>query len=104
MCNGEASSLSANLMHVIRYTVTSEDHKVKKLLQLFWEIVDKTHANGELKEEMLLVCNALRNDLMSPNEYVRGKTLRTLRRMPYLSIIQPLLEPIVENLVSTATT
>ncbi|KAH0484983.1 MAG: hypothetical protein KVP17_000993, partial [Porospora cf. gigantea B] len=77
---------------------TSEDHKVKKLLQLFWEIVDKTHANGELKEEMLLVCNALRNDLMSPNEYVRGKTLRTLRRMPYLSIIQPLLEPIVENL------
>ena len=26
--------------------------------------------NGDLKEEMILVCNALRNDLMHANEYL----------------------------------
>eukprot|EP00971_Amphidinium_carterae_P118611 2350010-Amphidinium_carterae.1 len=70
--------------------------EVKKLLMVYWEIVDKCkdaykwgmeqhllewcgenvrsllavvqQENGELKEEMILVCNALRNDLMHPNE------------------------------------
>ncbi len=28
--------------------------------------------NGDLKEEMILVCNALRSDLMHANEYIRG--------------------------------
>ena len=66
------------------FVVTSRDHRVKKLLQIYWEIVEKTKAerqrgltrfrdaaledNGDLKEEMILVCNALRNDLMHANE------------------------------------
>ena len=52
------------------FVVTSRDHRVKKLLQIYWEIVEKTKDTGDLKEEMILVCNALRNDLMHANEFL----------------------------------
>ena len=55
---------------------------------IYWELVEKTKENGDLKEEMILVCNALRNDLMHPNEYVRGLTLRLLCRIQKRTIWQ----------------
>jgi len=36
------------------------------------------HYKRKLLPEMILVCNALRNDLIHPNEYVRGSMLRFL--------------------------
>jgi coatomer subunit beta len=96
MVNGE--SYPNLLMTVIRFCVTSNDHRVKKLLMMFWECVDKHKGNGELREEMILVCNALRNDLMHANEYVRGCTLRLLCKMKYYRVIEPLKEAIIRNL------
>jgi len=96
MINGE--SYPKLLMTVIRFCVTSNDHRVKKLLMLFWECVDKHNDSGELREEMILVCNAIRNDLMHANEYVRGCTLRLLCKMRYYRIIEPLKEVIMRNL------
>lgn len=96
MLNGER--FPKMLMTVIRFVVTSNDHRLKKLLMLFWEVVEKLKANGELMEEMILVCNALRNDLMHPNEYVRGATLRLLCKMKYFRILEPLKEAVIRNL------
>lgn len=59
-------SLPRLLMTVIRFVCTSNDHRVKKLLMFYWECVNKTKENGDLKEETILVCNALRNDLLLP--------------------------------------
>ena len=56
------------LMAVIRYCMTSEDHAVQKLLMLYWECARKVDAMGRLLPEMILVCNALRNNLIHPNE------------------------------------
>eukprot|EP00916_Digyalum_oweni_P015491 GHVL01025396.1.p1 GENE.GHVL01025396.1~~GHVL01025396.1.p1 ORF type:complete len:983 (+),score=115.85 GHVL01025396.1:45-2993(+) len=95
--NGEL--YSNLLMTVIRFVVTSQHHRTKRLLQIYWEIVDKLKENGELKDEMILVCNALLNDLQHANEYVRGSTLRLLCKMRYFRIIEPLLEAVVKNLV-----
>merc|ERR1719277_674020 len=67
-------------------------------MMVFWECVEKRRDNGELREEMILVCNALRNDLVHSNEYVRGCTLRLLCKMRYYRIIEPLKEVIVRNL------
>eukprot|EP00928_Gymnodinium_smaydae_P080960 TRINITY_DN64555_c0_g1_i1.p1 TRINITY_DN64555_c0_g1~~TRINITY_DN64555_c0_g1_i1.p1 ORF type:complete len:1017 (-),score=238.59 TRINITY_DN64555_c0_g1_i1:338-3388(-) len=86
------------LMTIIRFVVTSNDHRLKKLLMIYWETVEKTKENGELKEEMILVCNALRNDLGSPNEYVRGSTLRLLCKMKYYRILEPLKDVVLRNL------
>merc|ERR1740123_889931 len=96
MINGE--SYPKLLMTIIRFVVTSNDHRTKKLLTIYWETVDKCKENGELKEEMILVCNALRNDLMHANEYVRGSTLRLLCKMKYYRILEPLKEAILRNL------
>ncbi|KAH8583078.1 coatomer beta subunit [Cryptosporidium sp. chipmunk genotype I] len=96
MTHGE--SYNRLLMTVIRYVVQSTNHKVKKYLQLYWEIVEKCNSDGSLKEEMILVCNALRNDLQHPNEYIRGSTLRLLCNLRFIKLIQPLIESILENL------
>lgn len=119
-----ATPASANvaarlLVIIIRYVLPSTNHDVKKLLQLYWEVVDKTSHDGTLREEMLLVwyvlelfaplffgtlfflwvnSNKLRQDLLHPNEYIRGSTLRLLCKMRYKKIVEPLLESISENL------
>ena len=42
--------------------------------------------------------NAIRNDLIHANEYIRGRTLRLLCRMRYFKIMEPLVESILKNL------
>lgn len=37
-----------------------DDHTIKKLLLIFWEIVPKTGKDGKLLQEMILVCDAYR--------------------------------------------
>jgi coatomer subunit beta len=96
MMNGE--NYSGLLMTIIRFVVTSNDHRLKKLLMLYWETVDKTKENGELKEEMILVCNALRNDLSHANEYVRGSTLRLICKIKYYRLLEPLKDVVLRNL------
>jgi coatomer subunit beta len=48
-------------------------------------------ASGKLKQEMILVCNGIRNDLQHPNEYIRGMTLRFLAKLREAELIEPLL-------------
>lgn len=83
-------------MAVIRFCITQDDHQLKKILMLYWEIVPKYGADGKLLPEMILVCNALRNDLNSPNEYVRGSMLRFLCKMREFELLEPLV-PSVKN-------
>ena len=81
------------LMQVIRFCINSDDKQLKKLCMLYWEVVPKyqpmtgeellaqasgQHVPRKLLPEMILVCNALMNDLNHPNEYVRGSMLRFL--------------------------
>ena len=53
MVNG--NSYPKLLMTIIRFVITCDDHRIKKLLALYWEICEKVKDNGELKEEMVLV-------------------------------------------------
>jgi hypothetical protein len=43
------------LMPIIRFVLTSKDRTIKKLLMLYWEVVDKKAADGKLLHEMILV-------------------------------------------------
>ncbi len=51
--NGE--SMPKMLMVVIRFVVPCDDHKLKKLLLIYWEVIDKTGSDGKLLPEMILV-------------------------------------------------
>ena len=95
------------LMQVIRFCINSDDKQLKKLCMLYWEVVPKYQepsseamlaaASGgppvvrKMLPEMLLVCNALMNDLNHPNEYVRGSMLRFLCKVKDEEILGPLI-------------
>ena len=67
--NGD--KLPGMLMTIIRFVLPSQDHTLKKMLLIFWEICPKTYPDGKLMQEMILVCDAYRKDLQHPNEFIR---------------------------------
>lgn len=86
------------LMSVIKYCLHSENHLVKKLLLLYWEVVEKRGKDGHMLHEMILVCNAIKNNLTHPNEYIRGSTLRFLCKIKEMEILESLVPSITGNL------
>ena len=52
-----------------RFVLPSQDHMIKKLLLIFWEIVPKTYPDGKLMQEMILVCDAYRKDECRINDW-----------------------------------
>lgn len=89
MLNGE--SMPDLLMPVIQGVLTSRNKQLKKLCSFYWEACTKRGPDGKLKQEMILACNALRNDLQHPNEYIRGATLRLLCKLKEAEILEPLI-------------
>ncbi|KAB5577696.1 putative coatomer complex beta chain [Coniochaeta sp. 2T2.1] len=89
MLNGDP--MPQLLMHIIRFVMPSKSKALKKLLYFYYEICPKLDAQGKLKQEMILVCNGIRNDLQHPNEYIRGNTLRFLCKLREPELIEPLL-------------
>lgn len=105
----QGEKLPKVLMHIIRFCSTQSDHTLKKLLMVYWEIAPKyeQQATGEagapkappkLLPEMILVCNALLNDLNHPNEYIRGCMLRFLCKIKEKDILEPLKDAVKSNL------
>ncbi|OAX82982.1 hypothetical protein ACJ72_02662 [Emergomyces africanus] len=89
MLNGDP--MPQLLMHIIRFVMPSKSKALKKLLYFYYEICPKLDSNGKLKQEMILVCNGIRNDLQHPNEYIRGNTLRFLCKLKEPELLEPLL-------------
>ncbi|KAI0999054.1 Coatomer subunit beta [Podosphaera aphanis] len=89
MLNGDP--MPQLLMHIIRFVMPSRHKALKKLLYFYYEICPKLDSTGKLKQEMILVCNGIRNDLQHPNEYIRGNTLRFLCKLREAELIEPLL-------------
>ena len=86
------------LMQVLTNLQRLEDHGIKKLLFLYWEIVEKTNVDGYVKDEITLAVNALRKDLESPNEFVRGRRLRLVQKITVQAIVEDLIDCVTTNL------
>jgi len=91
-------NMSQLLMTVVRFIMPMRNKLIKKLLLIYLEVIDKTSADGKLLPEMILVVNALRNDTIHPNEYVRGAAMRFICRIKEAEVIEPLLPTIRANL------
>ncbi|KAF2804825.1 Coatomer, beta subunit [Mytilinidion resinicola] len=81
------------LMHIIRFVMPSKSKPLKKLLYFFLEVSPKHDNQGKLRQEWILVCNAIRFDLQHANEYVRGNTLRFVCKLRDAELVEPLLQP-----------
>ena len=98
-CMISGMDMSRLTMQIIKFCLRSKSHEIKKLLQIYWEVLDKKDLKtGKLKPEMILVCNHLLNDLKHPNEYIRGSTLRLLCRIDEPEILEQLVPQILQNL------
>ena len=86
------------LMPVLTNLQLIQDHEIKKLLFLYWEVVEKINVDGTVKDEITLACNALRKDLLSANEYIRGRSLRLVSKINIKSILENLVQAVLENL------
>ncbi|PVU98012.1 hypothetical protein BB559_001831 [Furculomyces boomerangus] len=94
--NGQ--KFDALFMLIIRFVMPTKNKKLKKLLLFYWEVCPKYDENGKLKQEAILICNALLNDINHPNEYIRGATLRFLCHIKDQELLEPLLGPVRECL------
>ncbi|KAH6328279.1 coatomer subunit beta [Parastagonospora nodorum] len=92
MLNGDPQT--GLLMHIIRFVMPSKSKPLKKLMYFFFEVCPKHDAQGKLRQEWILVCNAIRFDLQAPNEYVRGNTLRFVTKLRDAELVEPLLQPV----------
>lgn len=81
---------------------TAKRCKCPQLLAFYWEVCPKYNEDGKLKQEMILVCNAIRNDLQHPNEFIRGSTLRLLQKISEPELLEPLVPTARACLVSIA--
>lgn len=86
------------LMHVIRYCLTSDDHYLKRLTQIYWEVVEKYGPDKKLLPEMILVCNHIQRDLEHANEYIRGSTLRLITKIHEAEVLEPVIPHVLNNL------
>ncbi|KIY64902.1 coatomer protein [Cylindrobasidium torrendii FP15055 ss-10] len=86
------NSQPALMMPIIQFVMPSRNKQLKKMLHFYWEVCPKYDEQGKLKQEMILVVNAIRNDLQHPNEYIRGATLRFLTK---IAKDAELLEPLI---------
>lgn len=78
------------LMHIIRFIMPSKNKELKKLLYFYWEVCPKHDESGKLRQEMILVCNAIQRDLKHPNEYIRGNTLRFISKLKEPELLETL--------------
>ena len=96
ICNDE--NYPRMIMDVLKHVHILDDHDIKKLLFLYWEIVEKTKPDGTIKDEITLACNAFRSDLLSANEFVWGWTLRLISKINIKTVLETCIAAINENL------
>ena len=84
------------IMPVLNYILPYQKNnvKLKKLLLIYWEIIQKRKLNGDILDEFMMVCNNLRKDLEHANEYVVGMSLKLISRIAMKDILDALLPPI----------
>ncbi|KAI5180759.1 coatomer subunit beta [Nematocida sp. AWRm80] len=89
---------------LLTLSMTVPNTKDKRLILLFYQYMEGIEiedSEGNLKDEILMVCNMIRMHLAHPNEHVRTKAIRIVSRFRNPSIFDALKEPFVENLKYT---
>jgi coatomer subunit beta len=86
------------IMTVITNVSPSKDHQIKKLLFLYYEIIETRDRKGNLKQEFILICDAIIKDLNHRNEYIRSAVLRFISRFQEKELVQQFVSSVAESL------
>ncbi|OAG31095.1 coatomer, subunit beta [Nematocida displodere] len=89
------------LLTLTMFIPKAKDKRLIALFYLFMEGVSIEDEQGNLKDEILMVCNMIRSHLNHPNEHVRTKAIRLVSRFRNPSIFDALKTPLAENIGHT---
>ncbi|MES1918053.1 coatomer subunit beta [Bonamia ostreae] len=94
----DTSKLREVLIPVIKFCFSSPERDIKLLCLYFWEVFWTVSDKEHFKDETLLVCNRLLQDLKHPNEYIRSATLRLLCSFQDPQILEMVKQELIQNL------
>eukprot|EP00917_Polyrhabdina_sp_WS-2016_P014247 GHVP01031229.1.p1 GENE.GHVP01031229.1~~GHVP01031229.1.p1 ORF type:complete len:821 (+),score=141.70 GHVP01031229.1:682-3144(+) len=99
MIAGKSELGDTFLMDIMQFVFPGQEDKLlKRMCYVFFTICSRTDRDGKVKEEVLLICNALRKDLTSPNEYIRAACLNFIATADEKELIGPLASSVFESL------
>jgi coatomer subunit beta len=93
----DGEDVSPLVMPIIRNVTPSSDKTLKKLLYLFWPLVNMHTPNGDFRPEHLLVCNSILQDLRHVNPFVVAFSLRCLATLPVEGILMHVVDAVLES-------
>ncbi|KAH9385726.1 coatomer subunit beta [Nematocida major] len=86
------------LMTLTMVIPNSKDKKLIQMFYLYMENIAIEDAEGNIRDEVLMLCNMIRGHLAHPNEYVRARAIRAVGKFRSASIFDVLKVPFVENI------
>ncbi|KAI5189884.1 coatomer subunit beta [Nematocida minor] len=89
---------------LLTLTMVIPNTKDKKLILLFYlylENIDIEDSEGNIRDEILMICNMIRGHLNHPNEHVRARAIRAVGKLKSAAIFDVLKQPFVENITYT---
>ena len=79
-------SIDHLVLPVIKHASASPDHRLKKLLHVFWPLVE-CYRGGQLKPHIMLISNSILRDLKSPNEMILCSALRCILHLQVSEVV-----------------
>ncbi|ESU43413.1 Coatomer beta subunit [Giardia duodenalis] len=83
-------SIDHLVLPVIKHASASTDHRLKKLLHVFWPLVE-CYRGGQLKPHIMLISNSILRDLKSPNEMILCSALRCVLHLQVSEVVSSLI-------------
>ncbi|KAI5134053.1 coatomer subunit beta [Nematocida ausubeli] len=86
---------------LLALTMAIPNTKNKRLITMFYlylESVKIEDADGNIRDEILMICNMIRGHLAHPNEHVRARAIRTVGKFRSAAIFDVLKSPFIENI------
>ncbi|KAI5126382.1 coatomer subunit beta [Nematocida parisii] len=115
LTRGTDESKIEALWHIVKETAMGINHenllltltmaipstKSKRLIMLFYlymESINIEDSEGNIRDEILMICNMIRGHLAHPNEHIRARAIRTVSKFRSAAIFDILKLPFIENL------
>ena len=76
------------ILPIIKNVSPSQSKLLKRILHLFWPLVQFYDERGALRPYTILICNSILSDLKHPNEFIQVSALRCVAALEVRKVVQ----------------
>ncbi|KAH0572727.1 Coatomer beta subunit [Spironucleus salmonicida] len=80
---------------LIKNVSPSQNKLLKRLIHLFWPLVQFYDGHGALKPYTILICNSILSDLKHPNEFIQISALRCVASLEVRKVVQNVIQGVI---------